>query len=352
MKKLIKTQGMIFVTSLVMMTLILTLGLISASMVRSEAGSVENMINGLRAFYYAESGVEHLIARIRAKEITPSGGVNEAWGDVDENGPTDYWATIDWATGEITSNYMPPPEVTAQRIVEAKIANFTGALAVVNDFSISAPAGGTIAGNVDASGTISSNIGLYNTTGYTVTANNAGLSLPTPDWTEYANSLNFLLSYNSLTDCSSIGSSPSDGIYYINGDCTINLGGAGPFNLNGTLIVTGNLILQQITGVNIIAQQRLPAIIVGGDFTATSLSSVTIQGLIYAGGTISFTTLAFVTQITGAMVAGNGVNFTNVPNAQINFDTSLNPPFFAGGASGGGAGDTQVVKMTYWKGHP
>jgi len=358
--KRFEKNGFILVTTLCMMVLLLSSGMVLLSATRSEIEMAGGEMQSLRALTYAESGFEHLMARILNKEITPTGGDNSAWASVDEGGSTDYWADIGWATGVLTSSYMPDPWLTAQKKIKADITNITGMFQAGGNIGWAASSGGTLAGNADAVGTIQSNISNYDTTGYTVTASNGDLNIPYPDMTAYGNAANFT-NYYTYTDCTSFTSGPpnGDGIYFISGNCSIDMGST-PFSLDGSMIVSGNFTLQSVTGLTLNAVDGLPVIIATGDFSVIiatgdfsgiSLNGINIDGLIYAGNDIILTTWGLGGSATGAFVATNDINLTNVNNATFTFDTSLNPPFFAGGAGGGGDMSTQVLNVTTWQGH-
>jgi hypothetical protein len=345
-RRLGNNKGVAFVVAVAMMFALLGMGLAYVYVLRSELQTGQNQRAGLQAFYFAEAGAEHAMAELIEGTDTHADGLgNLPLMDLDGDGDSDYSVTYSLGTGEIISVGQ---ELGATRRVNYHVTTgtWTGAMQVGGNININAPAGGTINGDVDAVGTIHPNIALYTVNG-TKTANNASLTIPTPNFAEYANPVNFPTeNHYTYSDCASLNtSSPPNGVYYITGNCTINRGGAA-FNLIGSIVATGNITFGQINPLTITPTGSNPAIVAGGTLAATSISSANFTGLVYASMGISFVTFAFITRINnGALVSGADLTLTNVPTALITFDPNLNPPFFSGG--GGGA-----VSFDSWKGHP
>jgi len=363
MKKLLKNDGIVFVAATAMMFLLLSLGVAYMTFVRSDIEISRNEIDALRALYYAESGTEHFLARLRNGDHTWGDPWAEAWGDVDEDAQTDYWTNINWTSKTLKSLYMPPPDVNVARTTQVNIYP-NNVIQVDGKIDTVMSTFGTISGDVDAVGTIHGNLTslLVDEDVYKVTPNNTSLVIPVPNFTEYANPANFT-DHHAHSDCtfatSNIPASLTlaDGVHYVNGDCAINGTTNGPFVLNGTLVVSGNLSLSQITGgVTINPTGNNPAVVVGGNFTATALNSVRFgnntdyNGLVYAGGNMSWTTFAFSTQVYGPMMVGGiaptgGIlDLVNVASITQEFDPKVEFPYFTGGGGG-------TILASGWKGH-
>ena len=328
-------QGIIFVSSLAVMLILFGLGMTHMALLRSENQVADNEWYATRGLYYAEAGAEHALA-----DVLNGGTGMGLSGDLDGDAATDYTADFDSGDNKITAQSY---YASSSRYVEYELEStgFSNAIQVGNNISATIANSGTFNGDLAAVGTISLNPGI--TVNGTQTPGDTGLTIPTPVWADYANPANFP-SYNHYTyaNCSSLGSTPPDGIYYITGSCTIS--GMGDFHLNGSLIVAGVMTVSSISNsFTIIPFENHPAVVVGSNLTITSTWRPTFDGLVYAGGNVNFWSIQILGDVDGAVAAQNDFDMQWTNNLTINYDPSINPPYF----SGGGGPPT----VTAWKGH-
>ena len=329
MRKIKNNRGIVLILAVGMMVAFLTLGVAYVSTLKTEMKVAENEMAALEAFYMAETGVEHAIGA-----LIMNGDPDSIDGKIDGSGETDYMINYLRDTQTITVTGMGHGS-DGTRVVEVQINPSSGAMQAGENITIAAPAGGTITGDVSAYGTIASNIGLYTVNG-TITANDTDIvPIPLPSLTSTQFPWSSWDSYEAMadytyTDCSSIGFTPPDGVHFVNGNCSLS---GGAFSLNGTLVVTGNLSFVSMTGLTITPSGDYPSVVAGGSFSVTAANSVTLNGFVYAGNNISFTTLAFNMIINGALVAGNRIAITNVPSMILTYDAEKPPPYFSAGGN-------------------
>lgn len=351
------TKGFAFVTALVLMVMFLSLGMGYLSMARTELKISRNQIDALKTFYASESALHHSLAEIRSNiDVNGDGLGNIPGTDLDGDGKTDYSAVYSSGTGMITTTGQNTTQGYTRQI-NTKITPklWTGAFMVktninpvVNcDFS-------TIAGNVDAKGTITPNFYTQLAVTGTVTAGSP-VNIPvtntssTGPWKTYAGS-------NQHINCSWVtasgGTASINGIHYVNGNCSITLSSADSLIIAGTLIVNGNLSISTLKNLTIspygLPGSRDPALVVSGTLGIASVGGrVNITGLIYAGGDISLATWNFYPSpnhyINGAIVTNGNLSMQTVARTTWIFDTTLNPSYFSGANNG--------IKINYWKGN-
>jgi hypothetical protein len=351
----INNRGVAFVTAIVLMVLFLNLGLGYLMMARTQLMIARNQISTLKAFYHSESALQHSIAELVNNVDKDADGLgNIPLQDLDGDGSMDYSATYNSATGTVSSTGNTGTDGIV-RTIETKMTpkKWTGAFmaglsipAVSNcDFS-------TVTGNVFARSAITPNFTTQHTVTGTVTQGYASLAIPTTitspggPWFSYAPAANRHVNCLWVTPASST----ITGVHYVNGACTINLGGSAPLTINGSLIVNGNLSISQVTSLMITPAGKDPALVASGTLSLGNVSPgvVNIHGLIYAGGNISLTIWNFFPtprhSINGAIVSGVGtISMATIARTDWVFDSSLNPPFFTGGSPG--------YSVDYWKGH-
>lgn len=354
MKKM-NNSGIAFVTAIVLMLLFLNLGLGYLMMARTQLMIARNQINTLKAFYNSESALQHSIAELVNNVDQDGDGLgNIPLRDLNGDAIMDYSASYNSATGIISATGNTGTDGIV-RTTETKMSpkKWTGAFmagmsipSVTNcDFS-------TVTGNVDARSVIVPNYTTQHTVNGIVTQANTGLLIPTTitspggPWFSYAPATNRHANCLWVTPAS-----PTiTGVHYVNGACTINLGGSAPLTINGSLIVNGNLSISQVTSLTITPAGKDPALVASGTLSLGNISPgvVNIHGLIYAGGNISLNVWNFFPtprhSINGAIVSGTGsISMATIARTDWVFDSSLNPPFFTGGSPG--------YSVNYWKGH-
>lgn len=347
-----KHNGMVYVAAVIMLAVFTSLGIGYLMMTRTELSIARNQLTALKSFYMAESAMHHSIAEILSDSDPDSDGMgNIPLTDFDGDSVMDYSATYSPGTGRISAIGQPGMG-TSIKTVQAYVVpkKWTGAFQVGNriptvnncDFS-------TVAGNVDAKSTINTNFITQHTVTGVVTANNAGLVIPTTDtgtsgpWYSYASAPNQHVNCSWVTP----GSPVITGVHHVNGNCTINFSGTSPLTINGSLIVNGNLSIAQVRGLTILPAGNDPALIASGTLAMSNISPspANITGLIYAGGNITLTSWDFWVghTINGAIVTAAGdIALNTIARTNWVFDPDLNPPFFTGGSG---------IIMNSWKGH-
>lgn len=321
-------QGIVFITALAMMFILLTLGMAYMMITRSETTITANQINALKVFYAAEAGVEHSIAELIAGTDVDGDGLGNVSGSL---GSYSYAAAYDSAASKITS--VGTAGILASRTIEVEInlGSFTGALQIAKNINANSTSG-TITGNVDAGGNINLDSLVINGT---VTEKKEDIIIPSPSFEDYKADADY--TYSGKT---TFASNPPDGIHYIDGNLTIK---GNNITVNGTLVVTGNLIMNSAEGFTITPEGDYPAIVVGNNFNANSIEDSTFNGLIYVGNNATFNSWDNTQIVDGAIVSGNLLDLNSGPNVTINFNPSLDPPYFSG---------TGGITIASWQGHP
>jgi len=123
------------------------------------------------------------------------------------------------------------------------------------------------------------------------------------------------------------------GLYYINGGAQIE----DNVTINGSVIASGNIDMNKVSGVAVDAAQGYPALVAGGNILAQKIDDVTFNGLIYAGNNAHFQNSGNLI-INGTILSGNNTEFQNCADFIISYDPDIivNPPPFFIGYEGGG----------------
>ncbi len=319
-------QGIAFITALAMMFILLTLGAAYLMIARSEIQVNTNQMNALRAFYVAESGIEHAVAELKEGTDIDGDGLGTVSGSLDGY---NYSVTYGPVTSTITSVGTVEQ---ASRSIEVKISmsGFTGALQVGANIDASSTSG-TVTGNVDAGHILDLDSLVIEGT---VTDHDGDLAVPSPTFSSYEAIADYVYDGNQVFDVD-----PPPGIHYINGNLTIE----NNITINGTVVVTKGLNMNSAENCTITPSGKNAAIIVSQNITANSIGGSTFNGLVYAGHSILFNSWSEVT-VDGGIVAGHTLNLIGGENVSVTFDADLDPPYFSGS-------EGETVRITSWQGY-
>lgn len=358
MKKLRKRGGMVFVASLSMMLLMFALGTAYLQMVKAQADIAHRDIWTLAAFYAAESGVEHSVALLKAglgAQITSANGFFDSTSTSSSNFSVtshdsgnkivEIYGQAGRATGSVSSS-------NSHEIYYDQ-SPYTGALQIGLGVPTAAAMQGTIYGNVDATGSIHTNLNSRVDPSYTITANNTNLTVPVPDMTAsgYGGSANFTgqgLTYHTHANCTDLLSFNVD-VHFVTGSCVVT--SVTGFTLNGALIVDGDLTIGPVSGgfTNINPPRGtslgdIPAVVAAGNVIIQNLDQPTFDGVMYSGGDMTFSVISWGPTITDPLLVAGNLHFTQVNINQSFTLSNVDPPFFSGGGDGS-------VTIAAWKGH-
>lgn len=326
------------------LTILLTAGVTYMATAREALEANMLSMNVIKAYYHAESGVEHAIAEILNNDDVDGDGLGTLPPtDLDGDLNPDYIVAYDDVTHviSVTGNGGNVAPLLAGRQLEVEILTspFIGAMQVNGNIQVNAPAGGNISGDVYATGTINANMNLFSPDnqypGY------AGMPVPAPDWIAWQAAANY-----NHADCTTFDPANS-GIHYVTGNCIID-GGSTVLTFNGTLIAQGDVTIRYINQPNantpvIRAAGNNPSIISGGHLYVHNILYPRFEGFIYAD-TLLFQTFAWTATFDGGIVTNGLAEFTNISNLNLIYNQSLAPDNFTSGGGGG-------ISIVSWKGH-
>lgn len=344
------TRGVVYVLTLAIMLLLFSMSMTYFFTLRAQSTMNQKHLDGLKAFYFAEAGIEHGISELRATtNYDGDGGIGSiSPKDLDGNAGIDYSATYLPSSGlSMTGTLTATGTVNlSERTIIARVSNspWRGALQSGAMIDASSAVNGNLDGDIASFGPVMLNPPLDHS-GFDVMANDASVVIPTPNMGNY-----FTLA-GTVTPCGMLMvPTPPPAIYYINGSCTIDRAG-GPFDLNGSIIVAGVgsiLTLQNIGALNITGTisgaDTIPALLSENDIQMLNINNATIDGLIYAQENMIINNFTVGFDVDdGAIVAGNNLNMTGVNNLNVQFDDELDPPYFSWPAVN--------HRILSWKGH-
>jgi hypothetical protein len=313
----------------------------------------ENFLKTLKRHYYADAGVEHIVAALQLSGNFTSMFNRSA--DIDGEG-TSYYA-----------EYLPDARTIKARIyiggfpvdrVEAKIneSGFTTALmagGAIPYYGTLANVQGLINGNVRSNSfsndlqnsTHLTIIGTVNTSGTFTAANIPHLI---NDLTSaYGGLATRVENASFIFDTPNVEEKKS---YFVKGNIEVL---ASNVSITGFLAATGTISIG-VAGdhftMNADRTNRYPALIADGNIYIgdSQALNVTINGLVYSGGDI-YIRGAQNLKINGALVARGDIIFeasmNPINNMNINYDPDLRPFNFTGGDSG-----PNHIKIVSWKG--
>ena len=228
-------------------------------------------------------------------------------------------------------NILPPgganPSDLSFRVPEAfYYAIHAGNLYTADDIDFQSSSG-TVTGDISDSDEVQ-NEGSMTINDTIYEGDDSNTTLPFCNISYYADIADTSVSGNETFNT---GGSPYSGIYYVDGDVTIQSN----VTINGSVIATGDIDLQNSHDVIINPVYPYPTLIAAGDIDADSLSDSTLGdssdgGIVYARGNMSMDNLDTVT-FYGNIIAGGNIVMTNGSDFTVTYDSdieSVSPPFF------------------------
>jgi len=241
--------------------------------------------------------------------------------------------TFDYGDGEIviidtiSPNAPVTPSALSFRVPEAfYYAIHAGNLYTEHDIDFQ-NSDGTITGDISASDKVNQEGGMT-ITGDIDETNDSNTTLP------YAAISYYESVADTTTDANmtfTAGGSPYSGIYYIDADAIIESN----VTINGSVIVTGSINLQNSDTVVINPTYPYPSLVAGSAINARNMQNSVIGnslkgGLIYAKTSIDLSQNDTNT-FYGTIVAGGNIDLTDCTNIAIAYDSdiqSVSPPYF------------------------
>ncbi|MDP2653144.1 MAG: hypothetical protein Q8Q08_03835 [Candidatus Omnitrophota bacterium] len=333
-------KGVVFVAALAIMTVLITLGMGYLSNMRTEILIANNYRSALKALYNSESAVEHSIAEIRSGTDPDGDGLgNIPSQDLDYDGINDYYALYSAPSLTVTGSGGVPDGAGARTInAKVKQVKWTGAVESGTSPTMNIGNSGVINGNVEGNSTAAIQPQVT-VNGSVLAPKPGGVSIPTVSFP----------AYQAIADYAYSGwptwnTNPLPGIHYVAGNLTIS--GINNFNLDGSIIVTGVIQISSISGsMTITPTGNNPAIVAGSSLTMTATWKPLISGLVYAGTSMSLSSITGPSFFNGSLVARTGdLTMQFVNNFTVNYNPDLDPPHFSA-ASGG------PIVISSWQGH-
>jgi cytoskeletal protein CcmA (bactofilin family) len=278
-----------------------------------------------KALWLAEAGIQQVLYRLKndANYRNNPTAVNGTLGDgtysvsVSKNGST-YTLT---STGTVNSlnRKVEQTAVSAGAVPEA--FNYAQHSGGDIDFKNST---GAITGNISAADEVKNEGGM--TINGTITENSSVVN-PSVDFTSYSAIADNTVNGNKTFQANRTYS----GIWYVDGKATI----ANNVTINGSIIATGNIVLQNSKGITINPTSPYPALVSAGDINGNKLQNSSINGLVYAGEDITFNQSKNNT-FNGTLIADEYISIQNSSNLTIIYNPNIQsnpPPYFSGGGS-------------------
>jgi len=337
---------MVYIAAMAVMVILLSFGLTYMYTARTQIRIGKNEADSMKAFYLAEAGAEYSLAELICN-------YNDCSTDPEMKNGNELVDLDGDFNPDTEAHYNNPPFMSDPMSIRGRAVwsgPFWGIDAKVNTSGIYGaivsggwvyfhhPIGiGMINGNVDGEDSIGPGISIDEavTVCGTIGEHTGGTfytSIPQVDFDAYRTWVqnneppgHYIVG---PTDYTSIAPLPdTTGIYFVDGNLTID--GTG-FNLNGTLIVNGNVIINTtqddilISGLVDHPALVAQAITVGFDVDGTELENLSM-GMVYAEESMLFINCKNAV-IDGALVSRNSTGWVEVSyfdNFTVDYDTNL-----------------------------
>lgn len=355
-------RGAAFITALVLMFVLFSLGTGYVIIARSQAEIAGNQRDALKAFYIAEAGLHEAIDEIFA-DSTFSAGIPET-----SFGGGKYSVGLTGGKGQLVEVTSLGTCGQASRTMRAELllmspASFSGQLGI----------SGMGAGDADFTGSSGAITGILLLEGkfYKGDMNMAearpisefsGLPEVSVDFNAYKNIADYDLKKGSEAGSKKESASETytytfetgktyAGIYYVRGDAVIESGAT----INGTIVTEGSVKMDGAANVNIAAEggnpvEGYPAIIAAEGISMTDMSNSSISGLVFSQtGGINMDGVSNVS-VSGSLIVGSNLSVLNGTDLNVYYSLELQPPDFTYSVN-----DTKnscVVTVISWKGYP
>lgn len=282
-------------------------------------------ITSSKALWLAEAGIQQVLYKLKndAGYRNNPTAVNGSLGDgtysvsVTKNGST-YTIT---STGTVNNlnRKVEQTAVVAGAVPEAfNYAQHSGGDIDFDDST------GTVTGNISAADEVKDEEGM--TINGVITEDSSVVN-PSVDLTSYAAIADTTVNGNKTFQTGQTYS----GIWYVGGKATI----ANNVTINGSIIATGNIVLQDSKGITINPTSPYPALVSAGNINGNKLKNSSINGLVYAGEDITFNQSKNNT-FNGTLIANEDISIQNSSNITIIYNSNIQsnpPPYFSGGGS-------------------
>ena len=184
-------------------------------------------------------------------------------------------------------------------------------------------------------------IDTTNTENFTINGNSKEdqTDFPTVDFAYYQGIADHAISGNH-----SFAAGTYSGIWYIDGSVDI----ASDVTINGSVIATGNINMNNNSNIIITASLPYPALVTDGNLLFQNTNNITINGLVYVGANLSGNFLSQKAEninFTGTIIVRGNFNLQGSKNVTITYDPSIlnNPPPGFSGATA-----EQVLDTADW----
>ena len=308
-------KGFALIATVIIITLLSALGLFGVSLLSTDTHISVDAMRGDEAFYIAEAGMKHVMAKIandsafRASptQVVENFGAGSFTVDVNKAGNT-YTLTSAADIGNIH-------RVLTQSIVVSggtPEAFGYGLYADSNDISLTSMNSLNINGDLAASGAI--NIPEYLIDG--VNGNieqNTTLPMVTVDYNYYLS-----IADNVITGDQVFSSGTFNGLWYVDGNVAVEWGST----INGTIVATGDILINDAETVNITPDSDKPALVSQQNIEAQQVDTLNITGLVFAEQNITFSKSDEI-NITGAVIAGTNISASGLTSFNLTWDSDL-----------------------------
>lgn len=320
-------KGVLLAPVLGIVTILLSLGLSYLRLSRDNITILQNDDRGQEAFYIMEAGIEDGIHSLLQNPSWRSGFQNKTFhtGNYTVIAQT-VGSTLELKSIGTVSNSRA--QSTATAIITINTGAFKYAIQVGGNINMNGGSGtvnGDVAGDqinipkIHVEGTIS---------------NESTDQVPLPDWSAWRAAATTYINGNYTF------SGSYSGIWYVDGNVTIN----SSTSISGTIISTGSISMNNKSSISIMSGSNNVALISKINIEANNSSSLSINGLVYAGNNIMFNSQAS-TSLNGSIVAGGNLDYNNATSISIIYDSSFltDIPSFFSDPDGTG------LKVTAWK---
>jgi Tfp pilus assembly protein PilX len=248
-------NGFVLIAAVIILVLFTTLGVVGVSLLSTDIHIALDTLRSTQALFLAEAGMQYVLESLS--------------NDSDWSDNSDILKSMANGTFNIQYITKAPNSATIkftgtkENVTRKFTANFTKHLLA---FNYAAYIGGEMhtqdATDLTITGEVQEN----------------ATNLPTVDFSYYESIADHKIYQNQIFTAGTY-----TGIWYINGNVTVNSG----VTINGTIITTGNINMNDNSNINVTATSPYPALIANGNFIFQNTNNITINGLIYVGADMS-----------------------------------------------------------------
>lgn len=325
-KLLVKDEkgSVLILTFIIMITLTaITVGFLNMTSTRLRGSAYD--VASSKALWLAEAGLQDVIYRLKndsGYRNSPT-AVNANLGDgsysvsVSKNGniyTLTSTGTVD-ALNRKTTQSMVVAEGTPETFSYAQHAG--GNINFKNSE-------GTINGDISAGGQVKNEDNM--TINDTITEGSSVVT-PSVDFDSYLTIADNVVNGNKTFEEGQTYS----GIWYVDGKAIIE----DDVTINGSIIATGNIKMQNSEGITISPDSGYPALVSGNKIKGKELEDSTINGLIYAVDNINLNQNED-NAFNGTLIASGKILMKNGENFTVTYDSDIQsnpPPYFSGGGA-------------------